>query len=591
MGFSLFVLNQKRHFILFNILIIACLVIGSAFLGFKIKEDALLLTRNALQSVLHQSYNSYNLWLDRQIATNNAIANSKKVSRLISDLKLTGNGKSKSELIAELHNYTSNNALDGYQIITRDGYILLGTGLTTNKFWQPRKSFPAEFNKAFVGESIIIPPMLEEFSSTPYDGNMTQQGYVMQFLSPVYDDKHQQIAVFASIISIDKELSNIISGGRISKTGETYLLNDNGLMLSKSRYQSELMQRGLLKPNEDTIGQLELRNPGPESTFISSQENLRDFPLTFMASEIAKKRSGYNMKGYRDYRGVNVYGAWLWDPRSGIGITTEIDVAEASKVFNTMTLANIFLVVLLLAAALFMICFISSGHKIREEHLLRVKDRLESEVKRRTLELEEALTQLRIQADFDSLTQLPNRRVFEETYDKAWAICERNNKHLGVLILDVDFFKNYNDNYGHLAGDDCLKEIANALNTSGLLNRPLDLLARYGGEEFIVLLTDTSPEYVQWVSEQLRTRIEDTALTHEHRNDDLQICTISLGVVCIVPNEDLTKQDIIEQADKALYLAKYEGRNRSEVFDEERYKTYNLTHPKQGLPTLEVVKN
>lgn len=159
----------------------------------------------------------------------------------------------------------------------------------------------------------------------------------------------------------------------------------------------------------------------------------------------------------------------------------------------------------------------------------------------------------------DGLTGLANRRQFDETLKNTFRQAVRNSSPLGLLMIDVDNFKRYNDIYGHPAGDDCLRTISRVVRDS--INRPNDLAARYGGEEIVVLLPDTSLEGALTVAERIRQAIQ--SLEIHHSGNTPGFVTISAGVSAIVPDiKSTTALDLIQAADKSLYLAKKGGRNK-----------------------------
>ena len=160
----------------------------------------------------------------------------------------------------------------------------------------------------------------------------------------------------------------------------------------------------------------------------------------------------------------------------------------------------------------------------------------------------------------DALTQIPNRRNFDTTFLSEWKQAARNNSTLAVIIIDIDYFKQYNDHYGHGAGDVCLQMVASALSKD--IIRPGDMVARYGGEEFIVILPGTTEEEALIVAERLRTSVENLAIQHEY-SKTASVITISAGITSQRNLGDNTiPQNLIDSADKALYIAKENGRNR-----------------------------
>lgn len=166
---------------------------------------------------------------------------------------------------------------------------------------------------------------------------------------------------------------------------------------------------------------------------------------------------------------------------------------------------------------------------------------------------------LRQMAMLDGLTGIPNRRCFDERFEAARAHALREKRPLSLLIIDIDFFKKYNDLYGHLQGDQCLRDVAQALNNS--VRRPHDLVGRFGGEEFAVLLPDTDEAGAVKVAEQLQAAI--AKLNIEHRASDIaDRVTLSIGVATRLPTSSASLEQHLQWADEQLYSAKNEGRNR-----------------------------
>lgn len=189
--------------------------------------------------------------------------------------------------------------------------------------------------------------------------------------------------------------------------------------------------------------------------------------------------------------------------------------------------------------------------KAREEDLLILNDRL-AEINR---ELERLSTT-------DSLTGLANRRSFNEFLSREWLREQREKQPFSVIMIDIDFFKKYNDHYGHLEGDVCLQKVAWALQ--GALCRPGDLLTRYGGEEFVAILPHTELKGAVELAATFHDRIRQLQLPHEE-SPVASTVTISAGIACVIPNQSLSPSQVVAMADKALYEAKQAGRNQSAV--------------------------
>jgi diguanylate cyclase (GGDEF)-like protein len=159
----------------------------------------------------------------------------------------------------------------------------------------------------------------------------------------------------------------------------------------------------------------------------------------------------------------------------------------------------------------------------------------------------------------DALTQIANRRRFDEMFDQEWRRAVRDRKPLSVLLIDVDHFKGYNDHYGHGAGDDCLRRVASCLARSAA--RAGDSVARYGGEEFVVLLPDTRGEAARLIAERMCAGARELEIPHAC-SSAAAFLTISVGCATADPPGEGTPQRLMEAADRALYRSKAAGRNR-----------------------------
>jgi diguanylate cyclase (GGDEF)-like protein/PAS domain S-box-containing protein len=173
------------------------------------------------------------------------------------------------------------------------------------------------------------------------------------------------------------------------------------------------------------------------------------------------------------------------------------------------------------------------------------------------LKANEYLTEI---ATVDGLTGVANRRRMDDFLKSEWSRSIRNSTLLSFIMLDIDFFKNYNDSYGHLIGDECLIAVAGAIRKG--LSRPSDFLARYGGEEFAVILPETHLEGAIHVAERIRKQVEALAIPHSKSKND-KIITVSVGVSTMMGNIFKEATSLINTADKALYASKRNGRNQS----------------------------
>lgn len=201
----------------------------------------------------------------------------------------------------------------------------------------------------------------------------------------------------------------------------------------------------------------------------------------------------------------------------------------------------------------------------RREFLLNLLRRIGS------IKLEESNRLLEKLSISDELTGLSNRRHFDLAFAKEWRSCSRNHQPLSVVFIDIDFFKDYNDYYGHQQGDLCLEIIAGGL--SKVAQRPGDFVARYGGEEFVIFLSDTDLKNGLSIAENAKRIVEKLQVKHGSSPLSSYV-TISLGVACVTPSEKINPDDLILFADRALYMAKNQGRNRVSEYSEELYAEY-----------------
>jgi len=194
--------------------------------------------------------------------------------------------------------------------------------------------------------------------------------------------------------------------------------------------------------------------------------------------------------------------------------------------------------------------------------------RLKKELARRKEllgQLQKANKKLELLSSMDSLTDIANRRTFNWFLEKEWRRSIRKNHPVALIMIDIDFFKLYNDTYGHQKGDSCLKQVASVISAAG--KRPGDLVARYGGEEFAVILAETDLATAENIAENIRKEIEKTSMHHENSPISDHV-TLSLGVASMTATRGSSPDQLVEAADSALYMAKRAGRNKVCLFRE-----------------------
>ncbi|WP_428033465.1 GGDEF domain-containing protein [Amphritea sp.] len=185
---------------------------------------------------------------------------------------------------------------------------------------------------------------------------------------------------------------------------------------------------------------------------------------------------------------------------------------------------------------------------------------------------EEAQSRLQQESNTDQLTGLANRRSMDRILDKEWARANRHHRPLALVMLDVDFFKNYNDHYGHQAGDDCLKKVAHVLLASG--QRAGEVAARYGGEEFLLILPDTDLVTARQIADKIRASIAGFQIPHQY--SPLGVLTLSAGIAALSEQNFNNIGELLQAADSALYQAKGLGRNQTQMAPDSSEKTPSL---------------
>jgi diguanylate cyclase (GGDEF)-like protein len=204
--------------------------------------------------------------------------------------------------------------------------------------------------------------------------------------------------------------------------------------------------------------------------------------------------------------------------------------------------------------------FSNMADRIDEAH-----EQLESKVQERTAALERANLQLLALSSTDGLTGIANRRRFDEVLQSEWLRAQRSGNTLSMILIDVDWFKKYNDRYGHQAGDDCLRMVADTLKANA--QRAGDFVARYGGEEFAVITASLERDQVLAYAQKLCRAMEAKAVPHE--TSPFRHVSISIGTSVVQPMPDKSPAEFLKKADEALYRAKAQGRNQAVMADDD----------------------
>lgn len=250
----------------------------------------------------------------------------------------------------------------------------------------------------------------------------------------------------------------------------------------------------------------------------------------------------------------------------GIDVWEHVEAAWLGRTLASTTVIDVVVLRFVLVMGLLAFLLERFGRMRAEALALQVAER--------TRQLEQANHQLLRLSYLDQLTGIANRRQFDTTLEWEWRRADRTASPLSLILIDIDFFKRFNDAYGHQRGDRCLQDVAQTLRHT--VQRTSDVVARYGGEEFAVILPGSDVASAVALAEKLRESVRARAIPHAH-SSIAPVVTISLGIATITPTAQDTSGDLIALADQALYDAKHAGRDR-----------YALALPK-GLPALEPV--
>ncbi|WKK66639.1 SpoIIE family protein phosphatase [Lutimonas zeaxanthinifaciens] len=294
------------------------------------------------------------------------------------------------------------------------------------------KQRPELLEMVFEGNSVFVPPIE---SDVFLNGNLRKEikPASIFFVSPVQNAEGKILAALAIRLDPSKGFSKVMQLTRIGRTGECYVFGEKGRLLSESRFKTDLRNLGLISYDYGDILQLEIRNPGGDMTtgFIPKVSR-NDQPLTLMAADAIKGKSGTNMTGYRDYRGVMVYGSWLWDKNLRMGMASEIDITEGNSTYTTMrlTVLGVFggVIILTILAILFSL---ELGEKANLA-LINAKGELENRVILRTKQLnkEKAFLKTLINA-------IPDIIFYKDTRKRYLGANLAFEKHMGLNINDL----------------------------------------------------------------------------------------------------------------------------------------------------------
>ena len=366
----------------------------------KVKDDM----RKSLLTVQQTTLAALNIWANDQRSKLNNIAADPRVSRLVVDQ--LGHHLRDQELIATRQQvqlrrlfaeFQQRSGQIGFFVIAPDGTNIASS--RDSNVGQPnliQHYRPDLFDRALGGEIVLIPPIPSDVTII---GAASIAGLdrppTMFFAAPVRDDSGRVVAVMTERFDPHGDFSRVTHLGRIGESGETYTFDRQGSLLSDSRFIDHLQSVGIIKPGEQSILSVQIRDPGGNPLEGFSNPLPRDQqPLTRMAASAVRGERGTDTDGYRDYRGIEVIGAWEWDDTLGIGITSEIDAAEAMEAYYSARFALIAILAITVSVStgftgLSMVLGSRANSALRQ-----ARDRLEQRVDERTQELQRALGDL-----------------------------------------------------------------------------------------------------------------------------------------------------------------------------------------------------
>lgn len=552
----------------------------------RILEHERIQSRDSMLTVLQTTQESLHIWVQQRTQEINGIASSGVLRVLTANLlKQPPNlldlkeSKELKQLRTHISPYLDAHGDQGFFIISPNRLSIASlrdSNLGSRNLIDEQRG--DLLDRVFAGEALFVPTLKSDVQLFRYQSKDSDETPTAFIAVPIRGLNHKIIAVLAVRIDVGGHFTQITQIGRLGESGETYAFDQNAILMTNSRFDDQLRDIGILGPTDDAIMSVRIVDPGTNMFLKNNSQIDRDsLPFTRMSESAINKESGTDVNGYRDYRGVTVYGAWTWDEVLGLGVATEIDKKEALMTFYIVRTTMFTILSITLASSLLLLLFISKLQKKSERELRQSHTLLEQRVNARTSELQEiqeklieANRGLEVLATTDALTGLPNRRQFDLHLESEWDRCLRENHSLTVIIFDVDYFKPFNDYYGHQLGDLCLSKIAEYLMSEKVSKRPGDLIARYGGEEFIVVLSNSNLPGAFAVAERIRQGIAELAITHiKSRVEGLSHVTVSIGGSSCEPNRNIGYMELVREADMALYHAKHGGRNQTKWFSEE----------------------
>ncbi len=409
----------------------------------KIQAD----TGDALQIVLQTTHESLDLWVESSKYQIRQIANDLTFRTLVErqlNVSRNKNALLKSESLPKLRKFFRNRS---DQFGQAGQFFNISPDLVNIASMQDgnigAKNVIANqaldlINRAFQGSAVLVPPIWSDEALSATSGGKPKNTPTLFLAAPVKNIHGKIIAVVAQQIDPSGEFTRLIQLGRIGKSGETYAFGRYGKLLSESRFEDDLRQAGLLARDETSILSVSVRDPGGDLTkgFTAAVPRYQQ-PLTLMAQEATQGKADLNVTGYRDYRGVPAYGAWLWDDKLGLGLATEIDEAEALGPYYVTRAVILSVLGITVLLALGSLAFAVLIEERASRALQKSHDELEFRVEERTAELKENQARLiETKERFRGYFEHSQVGMTVTAPDKGWI--EVNNQLQQMLGYDLD---------------------------------------------------------------------------------------------------------------------------------------------------------